>query len=176
MAYMNKGQAIFLALLLLALPALAAYSAGFDALLPLLIDLPDWEAEQAAGSDATAEGVRAVVAFRSYQSGDRKFNVNILVGLQALLTWLPDYREGLRIITPDALTEVKNIEGFLVFYNYQWLNKSGGIIVLLRDGADDPDLGAVLAVDFEDLSLEEALTIAQRFDWAEMKEQIARLR
>jgi hypothetical protein len=173
---MNKRHALFLAVLLLALPALGAYAAGFDALLPLLIDLPGWEAEPADGAEATEEGVRAVTAYRNYASGNQSFDVNILVGMQAMMTWMPDYKEGFKMETLEEVMEVKNINGFLVFYTYEWENKSGGIIVLLQGGEDNPDLGAVFAVDFEGLSLDEALNTAQRFDWAKMKEQIARLK
>ncbi len=51
---------------------------------------------------------------------------------------------------------------------------SGGIVVLLQDTASKPDTGAVLAISFEGFAREEALKMAQRFNWAKMKEQVAR--
>jgi hypothetical protein len=173
---MNKRYVLFLAVLVLVLPALGAYAAGFDALLPLLVDLPGWEAEPADGADASASGVRAVTAFRNYESGERRFEVNVLVGMQAGLTWMPDYQEGFKMETPEGLMEVKKINGFLVFYMFEQENSSGGIFVLLQDPGSKPDMGAVLAVNFEGLALDEALKTAQRFNWAKMKEQIARMK
>ena len=54
-------------------------SASYDPLLPLLVDLPGWEAEPADGADASVAGMRAVTVFRTYESGDRRFEVNILI-------------------------------------------------------------------------------------------------
>jgi len=71
---------------------------------------------------------------------------------------------------------VKKINGFLVFYMFEQEDQSGGIVVLPQDDATKPDMGAVFAISFEGLALDEALKIAQRFSWAKMKEQVARLK
>ena len=175
---MNKSGVLFAALLALVLvsPAFQAEAAGYEALLPLLVDLPGWEAEPADGADASVEGMRAVTVYRTYESGDRTFEVNLLIGLQAGMTWMPDYKDGYRVETPEGLMEVKRIAGFLVYYLFERENNSGGIVVLLQDGAAKPDTGAVFAISFEGLALEEALKSAQRFSWAKMKEQVGRLK
>jgi hypothetical protein len=175
---MNRPVALFLTVLGLALayPALQVHAAGYDALLPLLVDLPGWEAEPADGADASAQGVRAVTAYRTYESGDRSFEVNLLIGTQAMMTWMPDYREGFKVETPEGLMEVKRIAGFLVFYTFEQEDASGGILVLLQDPGSKPEMGAVLAISFESLALDEALKTAQRFPWARMKEQIGKLK
>ena len=176
MAIMNKRCVVFLAILALVLPAPGVYAAGNDALLPLLVDLPGWEAEPADGADASASGVRAVTVYRTYESGERRFEVNLLIGSQAMMTWMPDYKEGFKMETPEGVMEVKKINGFLVFYMFEQEDQSGGIVVLLQDDATKPDMGAVFAISFEGLALDEALKIAQRFSWAKMKEQVARLK
>jgi len=175
---MNKRITIFLAVLamLLGLPALQAFAADYDALLPLLVDLPGWEAEPAEWADASAEGVRTVIVYRGYASGDRRFEVSLVVGMQAELTWLPDYQEGYRVQTPEGLMEVKKIAGFLVYYTFEAEDNSGGIAVLLQPAGSKPEQGAVLAVDFQGLPLEEALKTVQRFNWAKMKEQAGKLK
>ena len=178
MTGMNKPGLLFAALSALALvfPAFQADAAGYDALLPLLVDLPGWEAEPADGADASAEGMRAVTVYRTYESGDRTFEVNLLIGLQAGMTWMPDYQDGYRMETPEGLLEVKKIAGFLVYYMFESVSNSGGIVVQLQDAASEPDSGAVFAVSFEGLPLEEALRTAQRFSWAKLKEQIGKLK
>ena len=173
---MNKRCILFLVVLALVLPALGAYSASYDPLLPLLVDLPGWEAEPADGADASVAGARAITVFRTYESGERQFEVNILIGVQAGLTWMPDYKEGFRMETPEGLMEVKRIGGFLVFYMFDNEDNSGGILVELLYSADKPESGAVLAISFAGLSLEEGLKTAQRFNWARMKEQVAKLK
>jgi hypothetical protein len=175
---MNKPSLLFAAVLALVLagPALQAGAAGYDSLLPLLVDLPGWEAEPADGADASVQGVRAVTVYRNYESGDRRFEVNLLVGMQAGMSWMPDYKEGYRMETPEGLMEVKRIAGFLVSYVFERESNSGGIVVLIQEAASQPDTGAVLAITFEGLPLEEALKTAQRFSWAKMKEQVAKLK
>jgi hypothetical protein len=175
---MNKLGYLFAALLTLVLagPALPASAAAYDALLPLLVDLPGWEAEPAEGMDATVQGMRAVTAYRNYESGDRRFEVNLLIGTQAGLVWMPNYQEGFRLETPEGLMEVKRIAGFLVYYTFEQASNSGGMVVLIQEAASNPNGGAVLTVSFEGLPLEEVLRMAQRFSWANMKEQVAKLK
>jgi len=173
---MKKRHVLILAVLLLLFPALGVFAAGYDPLLPLLVDLPGWQAEPADGADASVSGVRAVTAFRTYESGERRFEVNILIGMQAGLTWTPDYQEGFKMETPEGLMEVKKIGGFLVFYTFAREDNSGGIFVQLLYSADKPESGAVLAISFAGLPLEEALKTAQRFSWAKMKEQATKLK
>jgi len=140
------------------------------------VDLPGWQAEPADGADASAQGMRAVTAYRSYEDGERRLDANLLVGVQAGMSWLPDYQEGFRMETPEGLMEVKRIGGFLVHCTFEREEGSGGIIVLLQDGSATPDLGAVFVVSFEGLALEEALRLAQRFSGARMKDPAARLK
>jgi hypothetical protein len=90
---------------------------------------------------------------------------------------MPDYEEGYRMETPEGLMEVKKIAGFLVYYMFERESNSGGIVVLIQEAmASKPDVGAVFAISFEGLPLEEALKTAQRFSWAKMKEQVAKLK
>jgi hypothetical protein len=175
---MNRPVALFLTVLalVLAYPALQAQATGYDALLPLLVDLPGWEAEPADGADASAQDARAITAYRTYESGEHRFEVNLLIGTQAMMSWMPDYREGFKMETPEGLMEVKRIAGFLVFYTFEREDASGGILVLLQDPGSRPEMGAVLAISFEGLALDEALMTAQRFSWARMKEQVGKLK
>ncbi len=176
MATMKKYAVILLALLASVLPAIEAGAASYDSLLPLLVDIPGWEAEPADGADASAAGMRGVTASRTYESGERRFEASILVGMQAGMSWMPDYKEGFKMETPEGVMEVKETGGFLVSSMFEKESRSGGIIVLLQDGAGNPDTGAVFAVSFEGLALEEAMKTAQRFSWAKMKEQAAKLK
>lgn len=160
--------------MLLALPALGASAAALDALLPLMIDLPGWQAEKADGADmSAATGAKAVAVFRTYQDGDRKFEVSVLVGMQASASWLPDYKEGYKTESAGAVIEVRRIGGFLVYDSFETESKSGGIIVLLQ-AAQDGD--AILGVSYEGLSREEGMALAQKFNWPKMKAEAAKLK
>jgi len=175
---MNKPHAAIPAILVLvlAIGSVAANAASFDPLLPLLVDLPGWEAEPAGGWDASASGARAITVFRSYEGENRHFEVNVLIGMQAGMSWMPEYREGFKVESSEGSMEVRRINGFLVFLSFDQADSSGGILVLLNDPGSKPEMGAVMAISFEGLGLEEALKNAQRFNWAKMKDQIARLK
>jgi hypothetical protein len=176
MAVMKKPWLLLLAVVALISQAPGLFAASFDALLPLMVDLPGWEAEAADGADASASGMHAVTVYRSYQSDDRTFDVNVLIGTQASSTWMPAYKEGYKAETPEGIVEVKKINGFLVFSAFENEGGSGGIVVLQLDAASSSDTGAVLSISFEGLAREEALKLAQRFNWAKMKEQAAKLK
>ena len=159
--------------MVLVLAPFGLYAESFDALLPLMVDLPGWEADKADGADVSATGVRAITAYRSYSNGERTLEANILIGMQAAAAWMPNYQEGFKTETPDGVMEVKKINGFLVFYVFEHEGGSGGIIVLLRDAKSKTDLQSVFSVTFQGLSREEAMQTAQRFSWQKMKEKVA---
>ncbi len=167
---------VFMVALALVLPAAVSFAADYDGFLPLLIDLPGWKAEPAEGADASAAGMKAVSANRTYENGERKIEASILVGIQAGAAWTPGNQEGYKMETPEGLMEVKKINGFMVSYIYEKASKSGGIVVLLRYDESKPDSGAVFAINFEGLTLDEAMKMAQRFSWQKMKDQAARLK
>lgn len=173
---MNKQCTILLALCILVLAPFGLYAESFDALLPLMVDLPDWEADKADGADVSASGVRAITAYRSYSNGERTIEATILIGMQAAAAWMPEYQDGFKTETPEGVMEVKTINGFHVFYVFEQEGGSGGIIVLLQEARSKADLQSVFSVTFAGLSREEALQTAQRFSWQKMKEQVARIK
>ena len=173
---MSKKTTVLLAAVCFLVPALGLTAAGLDNLTALMVDLPGWEADEADGADMTAEGVRAVTVFRSYRNGDRKFEPTILFGTEASSNWMPDYKEGYKLESPEGVMEVRKINGFLVYEMFETEGGSGGILVLLQESKPGSGGGAVFAISFEGMSREEAMKTAQRFSWSRMKEQIGRLK
>jgi len=173
---MSEKTTFLLAAVCLLVPALGLTAAGLDNLTALMVDLPGWEAGEADGADMTYQGMRAVTVSRNYQNGDRTFDASILIGTQASSAWMPSYREGYKVESPEGVMEVKRINGFLAYEMFETEGGSGGIVVLLLEATKETDPGAVFAVSFEGMSREEAMQIAQRFAWARMKEQVSRLK
>jgi hypothetical protein len=112
---------------------------------------------------------------RSYENGEQRIGATILVGVQVGSVWTPGYTEGFKVDTAEALMEVKNIDGFLVFYSYEKESSSGGIMVQLQDPQKKADSGAVLILEFEGMKLEAALQAARTFNWSKMKAEVAKL-
>jgi hypothetical protein len=170
-----KSRFLLLAILAFILLPLGLYAGGADSLAALLVDLPGWSAEKAEGSDASYGDTRAIAATRSYENGDKRIDATIFVGMQVVSAWGSEYKEGFKVDTPEGIMEVKKIDGFLVYYGYEKGESAGGIMVLLQDPQKKADSGAVLAVEFEGLELEEALKIARTYDWSRMKAEVAKL-
>jgi hypothetical protein len=173
---MSKHHTILVTLLVLALAPSGLFAASFDALLPLMVDLPGWEAEKAVGADMSATGTQAVMATRSYTKEKGSFEAAILIGMQAAGAWTPQYQEGFKMETPEGRMEVRRINGFLVFSAFSQADASGGILVLLQEAGGKTGVPSVFSVTFEGLPLEEALRTAQQFSWPKMKDQAARIK
>ena len=161
---------------LLALPA-GLFAAAYDSLLPLLVDIAGWQGGKAEGIDLSQAGMQGVTVVREYQSGGKGLTASIMVGSQAGITWMPDYKEGFKGESEEGSMEVKRINGFLVYQIYNKNDSTGGLVVLLIETtADKPGSGALLVISFEDTPLDEGLKLAQKFDWKKMKDAAAKVK
>jgi hypothetical protein len=166
----SKLLCVCLALVLAMAPAVL-FAASYDPLLPLLVDLGGWEAEAAEGVDLAMAGMKGVTVVREYTSGDKEMSVSLLTGAQAGITWASEYKEGFKLESTEGSMEVRKIGGFLVYHVYDKDDASGGFVVLLLEAAaDKPESGAVFVLSFEGMPLDDALKLAQKFDWKKMKD------
>ena len=163
-------------LFLLAVPA-SLFAAAYDALVPLLVDIAGWKADAADAIDLSQAGMKGVTVAREYKSGGKGLTAAVMVGTQAGVTWMPDYKEGFKGKSDEGTMEVKRINGFLVYQVYDTDDGAGGIVVLLiATTADKPDSGAVLVFSFDDMPLDEGLKLAQKFDWQKIKDAAAKVK
>jgi hypothetical protein len=174
---MNKRIGVLLAAVFLLVAPSGLIAASFDPLLPLLVDLAGWQAEKAEGIDLGQAGMKSVSVFREYTSGEKGLSAAILLGSQVGASWMPDYREGYKVESSEGTMEVGKINGFLVYRGFDKDDSSGGIMVLLIEAAaDKPESGAVFFLTFDGVALEEALKLAQKFDWKKIKDAAARVK
>lgn len=173
----KRARAVLaLVLVLLSTPAVV-FAAAYDPLLPLLVDLAGWKSDPADGIDLSAAGMKGVTAVREYTSGDKGLTATIMLGDQVGVTWAPEYREGFKLESTEGSMEVRKIGGFLVYHVYDPGDASGGIVVLLLEtGVDKPGTGAVFVLSFDGMTLDEAVKLAQKFDWKKMKDAAARVK
>ena len=162
---MNKPLLLLAVLtLVLAGPAAKTPAESYEALLPLLVDLPGWKARPAHVLNQSSSEVRNVAAIRSYESGERRLDVYLQIGTNAIRAW--DLRQF----------QTRKIADFLVFRQFNPGDRSGTIIVVLNDSIDWPEMNAVLAIECRGLPLDQALSTAQRFSWPKMKDQVGKLK
>jgi hypothetical protein len=161
---------------LLAVPA-GLFAAAYDPLLPLLVDIAGWQGEKAEGIDLSQAGMQGVTVVREYKNGGKGLTAAIMLGSQVGITWTPEYTEGFKAQTEEGSLEVRKINGFLAYQAYDKDNASGGIVVLLIETTPGkPDSGALLVISFDNLPLDEGLTLAQKFDWKRIKDAAAKVK
>lgn len=139
--------------------------AGDDALKALLIDLEGWEADDAEVVKVEAMGMTSLTATRDYEQGRQEMTVTLVHGTGGMMAGI-DAMSGMGDIsveTDDSSAKVKTINGFQVTMAYDEEDESGQIVVHLATGM-------VLAVEYESMTPDDALALAEKFDWQKMKD------
>ena len=77
--------------------------------------------------------------------------------------------------TTQGTIAVESIKGFSVVHTFDKENVEGIIVVLILEPSTEGSGGAVFAFEFEGLNMDEALTLAQKFDWVSMKSRVSKL-
>ena len=133
---------------------------GSQNLIPLLIDLPGWTGSQPASTERERKGGRVLTAGRSYLRGDARFNALIISGTIADAA---DRSGNVHLSFRGAQKNTSTIDGFEV------TTESTPVFVLIaiRLGAD-----AMFSLIFNNVSGDEAMTIAQKFDWKSIQAQV----
>ena len=145
-------------------------------LVPLLIDLEGWEADEAEVDDVTFQNFRGINVRREYEKDDQTLDASIVIGYQAAGMWNPMYYEGFKVEANDSVLDVKKTDGFFIFHSYQKPDKAGMCIVLLQQTSQQERSGAVFAFSYEGIEDSEGRELAQKFDWKKMSEIIKEIK
>lgn len=146
-----------------------AHGQDHSALKPLLIDLPNWEGDNAESMSIDVEGVKMISATRSYSNDDGDITVMLLIGNQAMAQ---EKTEDLKAETEDGKVVVSEVDGFQVQLIFDKTDKSGGIIVVLNQGEKG---SSMFSFEFDGIDDKEAMALARKFDWQKMKAETAKL-
>jgi hypothetical protein len=162
---MAKSRSVILALLLV-LPALLTASTvraepAFQRLTPLLVDLDGWQGKKPDGMSMDMPGGSMTTATREYQKGSSKANASVVVG-QAAIGALTPLTSGIKISTSDGHMLADTIADMKVLKTYTTKQKSGALLVAL-------DKDAMFSFSYSGLGEDEALALAQKFDWKAMQ-------
>jgi hypothetical protein len=121
-----------------------------------LIDLQGWTGFQPAGTDEEIKGGRVTTAERSYERGDAHFHTLIISGTATAA----DSGAGVHVTTRGGHKSTSTIAGFEVTM------QSTPVLVLISV-ALSPD--ARFNLIFNEVSEDEAMAIARKFDWKAMQ-------
>ena len=158
---MAKSRSVILALLLM-LPVLWAASSAraepaFQRLTPLLIDLDGWQGKKPDGMSMDMPNGSMTTATREYQKGSAKANASVVVGQTAVGALAPMVT-GMNINTSEGHMLTDTLQGMKVLKTYTTAQKSGALLVAL-------DKDAMFSFSYSGLAEDEALALAQKFDW-----------
>ena len=158
---MAKSRIIIFSLLL-ALPVLwaaapARADQAFQRLIPLLVDLDGWQGKKPDGMSMEMPNGSMTTATRAYEKGSSKASAAITTGLAASGALAP-IQSGMNLTTSEGHMVTDTMQGMKVMKTYTTAQKSGALMVAL-------DKDALFSFSYSGLSEEEALALAQKFDW-----------
>ena len=147
--------------------AVAAEAQSYQALLPLLIDLSQWQGEAPDGTSMQAQGQDMSWASRVYKRGDAEVNVMLGIGHPMAAQADKFQQMGKTKVESGGITmKTGTHRGFpiVTFHNKQ--DKEGLLFAALSPASAK---GSMLIVQYTAVEPSEALTLAERFDWAAMQ-------
>jgi hypothetical protein len=165
MGWMGKSKtltAIFFIVGLL-MTTTAVHGMDADALKPLLIDLPNWQAGEPQGSSLDLETHMVISAARSYVAEGRKFTVKVAVADGAISAG--PVSEGV-VETRESVARSQKIDGFQVFTSFEKAIEEGTVVVTLDQSRQ---MVSELTLSFIGLTEAQALDMARSFDWVRMR-------
>jgi hypothetical protein len=149
-----------------ALPRPAQAEAAFQRFVPLLVDLSGWTGSKAEGMAMEMSGASMVAATRNYERGEARFEVQIMTG-PAAQGALAATGAVMKIESSDGRMSSEVLDGFQVTRTFTFSDKSGGILVALRDNA-------LFSLSFNGIADDEALALAKQFNWKAMQAAVGK--
>jgi hypothetical protein len=148
--------------LLLMLPLLgpgspARADQAFQRFLPLLVDLDGWQGKKPDGMSMDMPNASMTTANRDYQRGPAQLHASVMVGQTATGALAP-IQSGMNMTTSEGHMITATLHGMPVLKTYTTAQKSGALIVAL-------DKDAMFSVAYNGIPEEEALALAEKFDW-----------
>jgi hypothetical protein len=143
------------------LPSAAKAEQAFQRFIPLLVDLPGWQGKKPDGMSMEMPGNSMITATREYDRGDARLNAQIIIGAAAQGA-LAATHTGMKIETSEGHMITTTVDGLPVTRTYTFKDKSGAVLVELSPSA-------MFSLSFNGLAEDEALKLAQSFNWKAIK-------
>jgi hypothetical protein len=133
----------------------------FQRSIPLLIELDGWHGKKPDGMSMEMPNNSMTTAARDYDRGAAKLHAGVIVG-QAAEGALAPTRSAMNIETADGHMITSTINGLPVTKTYNVKGKSGAILIPLGPSA-------LLSFSYSGMTEDEALQLAEKFDWKAMQ-------
>lgn len=151
---------IFSLLLMFAVPGLvssARADQAFQRLMPLLVDLDGWQGKKPDGMSMEMPSGSMTTASREYDKGPARLHATVVVGPAAIGALTP-LVTGMNVNTSEGHMLTDTLHGMKVLKSFTTAQKSGALLVAL-------DKNAMFSLSYNGLSEEDALALAEKFDW-----------
>jgi hypothetical protein len=129
----------------------------YERFFPFLVDLEGWSGDAPHGLDLEVPGADVLSAAREYRRGAARLNVEVVAGPTAQGVTAAT-AANVNIEAGDTRMRTATIDGLAVARSFTAHDRTGVIMVAL--GAN-----AMFSVVFDGVGEDEALELAQRFDW-----------
>jgi hypothetical protein len=129
----------------------------FQRFLPLLVDLAGWQGKKPDGMSMQMSDASMTSATRDYERGPAQVHASVIIG-QAAEGALAPIQSGMKVQTPEGHMITDTMRGMPVLKAFNSKDKSGTLIVALNKNA-------MFSLAYEGVSEEEALQLAEKFDW-----------
>lgn len=136
---------------------LAQAEQSFQRLLPLLVDLDGWQGKKPDGVSMEMADTSMTTATRDYERGAAKIHAFVIVG-QAAEGALAPLEGGMNVETSEGHMVSTTIRGLSALKVFNSKDKAGNLMVAL-------DKNAMFNFAYEGLGEDEALALANKFDW-----------
>ncbi len=157
----DRRRAMHIALIALSgallAPSLAHADQGVERFYPLFIDLDGWEGEKPHGTAMAMLGHSMTTAARIYEHSPAHLVVSVIIG-PAAVGALAAVKTGINVDTAAGHVITGPINGMPASRTYKSAQKAGAIVIGLSDSA-------VLSFAYSGLSEDDAMALAQKFDW-----------
>jgi len=158
----DRRRAVRSALALLSVGAVLCSAAAradqaFRRYLPLFIDLDGWKGGKPDGMTMEMSDNSMTTAKRDYTRGAAQLHASVVTG-PAAAGALAMTKTGMNIETTEGHMISTTMNGFAVAKSYNTGQKSGAVMVALGPAA-------MFSVSYNFLTEDEALPLAQKFDW-----------
>jgi hypothetical protein len=130
---------------------------AFKRFLPLLVDLDGWQGKKPDGMTMEMPNASMTTATRDYQRGAAQLHASVIIG-PAAAGALAATQAAMNIQTSDGHMITSTINGLSVTKTFNIKQKSGAFLIALGPSA-------LFSVSYNGLSEDDALPLAQKFDW-----------
>jgi hypothetical protein len=130
---------------------------AFQRFIPFLIDLDGWHGKKPDGMSMEMPNNSMTTAVRDYDRGTAKLHAGVVIGAAAAGALAPT-RSAMNVETTEGHMITSTIKGLPVTKTYNIKDKSGAILIAIGPSA-------LLSFSYSGLTEDEALQLAERFDW-----------